>query len=56
MCFFECKCNSLKILGENITTKQKETETKTEQLEEQHINNNRNTGFPAHDPTANKYL
>ena len=33
MCFFDCKCKSLKRLGEHIN-KQKETENKTEKLEE----------------------
>ena len=42
MCFFDCKCKHLKILGENINKQQKETKTTTEQLEEKH-KNNRNT-------------
>ena len=37
MCVFDCKCKSLKRLGEN-KQKQKETGTQTEQLEEQQKN------------------
>ena len=32
--FFDCKCKSLKILGEHRKTQQKETETTTEKLKE----------------------
>ena len=35
MCFFDCKCKSLKRLGENIKTTERNRKT-TEQLEEQH--------------------
>ena len=45
---FDCKCKSLKRLGENI----KETErniTNNRKNSKENINN-RNTGFPAHEP------
>ena len=54
MCFFDCKCKSLKILGENIQQTEQNIQ-KQEQLEE-NMNKNINTGYPAHEPTANKYL
>ena len=54
-CFFDCKCKSLKILGENIKQNRKKQQT-TEQLEEKHKHKNRNTGYQALDPTANEYL
>ena len=47
--FFDCKCTNLKRLDENNKTKQKETK-QTTQLKEKHKTNNRNTGFPAHEP------
>ena len=45
MCLFDCKCKSLNRQGENINKKTLESFEK-----------NRNTGYPAQDPTANKYL
>ena len=57
MSLFDCKCKSLNRLGEN-RNKQKQTErnrNKTEKLREKQ-KNNKNTGYPALDPTANKYL
>ena len=43
---FDCKCKSLKRLGENINT----NKTKNRQLREQHKKENRTTGYPAHEP------
>ena len=56
MCSFDCKCKSLKRLGENLTKQTEINNNKTEQLEEKHKQNNINTGYPALDPTANRYL
>ena len=47
MCCFDCKCKSLKRLGEN-RNKNKETETKHKNSKKN--SKNRNTGFPAHEP------
>ena len=54
MCFFDCKCKSLNRLGENITTKQTQTVIKQKSLEKNI--KHRNTGYPALDPTGNKYF
>ena len=51
---FDCKCKSLKRLGENIKQQQKETEKQQNNFKKNI--NNRNTGYPALDPTANKYI
>ena len=48
------KCNSSS--RERPRCGQKETETTTEQLKEKQKKQNRNTGYPALDPTTNKYL
>ena len=54
MCLFGCKCKRFKRLGEN---KQNRTNTEiTQKSFEKHITNNRNTGYPAQDPTANIYI
>ena len=49
MSMFDCKCKSLNRLGENRKTNRK----KQKSFEK---NKNANTGYPALDPTANKYL
>ena len=49
MCLFDCKCKSLKRLGENIKNNRKKHK-QTEQLKEKHKQKNRNTGYPAHEP------
>ena len=54
--FFDCKCKSLNILGENIKTQQKETEQQKHKNSKDNRKTNRNTGYPALDPTANKYI
>ena len=54
MCLFDCKCKNLNRLGENIKTKHKETVKQQKSFENN--NKNINTGYPALDPTANKYL
>ena len=46
---FDCKCKSLKRLGENIT-KQKETLKQTKEKLKEKQQKNRNTGYPAHEP------
>ena len=57
--FFDGKCKSLNRLGEHIenhknkTQKKNTAENKQRQFREQQ---NRNTGYPALDPTNNKYL
>ena len=48
LCFFDCKCKSLKRLGEN--RKQTETNRKTTEQLEGKQKTNRNTGYPAHEP------
>ena len=48
------KCNSSS--RERPRCGQKETETTTEQLKEKQKKQNRNTGYPALDPTTNKYI
>ena len=48
MCLFDCKCKSLKRLGENIKQNRKKQTTK-EKLEGEH-KQNINTGFPAREP------
>ena len=50
---FDCKCKSLKRLGENITNRKKHKQKHTNS--KKNIKH-RNTGYPALDPTANKYL
>ena len=50
LCFFDCKCKSLNRLGENI----KQQQTNSEKLREHQ--KNIDTGSPAQDPTANKYI
>ena len=54
-CFVDCKCNSLKRRGENIKQNRKKQKQK-QNNSKNNINTNRNTGYPALDPTANKYL
>ena len=56
MCFFDCKCKSLKRLGENIKQTERYIKQTTDKLKEKHKNKHRNTGYPAHEPTVNKYL
>ena len=46
MCLFDCKCKSLKRLGENITNRKKHKNNR-KQLNKK---KNRNTVFPAHEP------
>ena len=58
---FDCKCKSLKRLGENINKKNiKKHNTKTiktkKRNSKENRTTNRNTGYPALDPTANKYI
>ena len=54
MCLLDCKCKSLNRLGEN-RTKQKTNKNKTEKASRKTFKQNRNTGYPAQDPTANIY-
>ena len=57
---FDCKCESSKSLGENIVLflRTKKQQTIKQKSFEKNIKTNteRNTGYPALDPTANKYL
>ena len=48
MCFFDCKCKSLKRLGENRKTTERNINKKQNNSKEN--SKNRNTGFPAHEP------
>ena len=45
---FDCKCKSLKRLGENITTT--EINRTTNRTTQKKTENNRNTVYPAHEP------
>ena len=47
MCFFDCKCKSLKRLGENKNNRKKHKQKHENSKENRQ---NRNTGFPAHEP------
>ena len=51
---FDCKCKTSKIIGENITTNIQQHK-QNRKASSKNINN-RHTGYPAQDPTANKYL
>ena len=48
MCFFDCKCKSLKRLGENIkkNDRKKHKQNRTTKGKQKNIN----TGYPAHEP------
>ena len=48
MCFFDCKCKSLKRLGKN--RKKTERNIKKKQKNSKENRKNRNTGFPTHEP------
>ena len=52
--FFDCKCKSFKRQGENTTTNRKKQKTKDNNSKKNR--NKRTTGYPALDPTANKYI
>ena len=49
ICVFDCKCKSLKRLGENIQNIKKHKQNKQNNSKE-NIQQNRNTGYPAHEP------
>ena len=53
LCFFDCKYKSLKRLGENMKQTERNINKQKNSIENRQ---NRNTGYPALDPTANKYL
>ena len=53
ICVFDCTCKSLDRLGEQ--TNNLTNNNNTEKLRDEHTTN-RNTGYPAQDPTANKYI
>ena len=52
--FFECKCNSLKQLGENRQQNRRKHKHNIQNSKKNR--KHRNTGYPALDPTANEYL
>ena len=60
--FFDCKCKSLNRLGENIVwlnkkkTERNRNKTEMEQTSFEKNKKNRNTGYPALDPTAKIYI
>ena len=54
---FDCKCKSLNRLDENIQKhKQNKKENKYNRKASRKNINKQNAGYPALDPTANKYL
>ena len=54
MLFFDCKCNKLKKTRRK-QNKQQETDNK-QKNSKKHIQQHRNTGYPALDPTEKKYF
>ena len=50
VCFFDCKCKRLKILGENINKNNRNKHKQQQTNSKKYIKTNRNTAYPAHEP------